>query len=341
MDRADDAVRRLHGVLARRVADRESDLDAIVADAFAAIRGLAPEQVVQAMRLVATGLAAALVESTRAGLQEAARLGSQASHDGLRAVLGSQTPPVAGWERAAQLVEARGPDGLSLSSRIHRQTATYRAELDRVLTRSLREGTSATEMARRLVDESFIKSEPIMPRAIRDLDAAVKRMSIGGGDGAYAAASRAAQDVRRLIERMVVLPRARHGMAPATEHTIDTVMRAVWKGRQDVAANAIRWLAHDRMRYQQDTVARTEMQRAYSRAFEEHAREVPAVEGLIWNTARDDDVCEVCLEHARHGVYSIDELPEMPAHPRCRCFWTHFINRALLPSEIVRRALAA
>lgn len=341
MDRTNDAVRRLHEILARRVAVRESDLDAIVADAFAAIRVLPPDQVVQAMRLAAAAFADALVTSARAGLQDAARLGAQASHDGLRAVLGAQTPPAVGWERAAQLVEARGPGGLSLSTRIHRQTATYRAELDRVLARSLREGTSARETARRLVDESFIKSEPIMPRAIRELEAAVKRMSIGGGDGAYAAASRAALDVRRSIERMVVLPRARHGMAPATEHTVDTVMRAVWKGRQDVAEKAIQWLAHDRMRYQQDTVVRTEMQRAYSSAFEEHAREVPAVEGLIWNTARDNDVCEVCLEHARHGVYSFDELPEMPAHPRCRCFWTHFINRALLPGEIVRRALAA
>jgi SPP1 gp7 family putative phage head morphogenesis protein len=340
MPRPDPEVvaRRLHKLLARRVAAHEGETDEIVAEMYRAVRDLPPGSVAAALRLAAAAYAASLTDSAHEGIREAARLGAQASHGMLRAALGRGVPPATGWEAAARAVEARGPDGLSLSSRVHRQTAVYRAQLDRVLAQGIREGTGATETARRLVNDYAIRGEPIVPRSIRALADAVKQMGVGGGDAAYAAATRAAVDVRRGIERLATMPRARHGMAPATEHMLDTVMQAVWDGKQEVADKAIRWWAHDKVRYQMETVVRTESQRAYALAFEEHARQVPAVEGLIWHSAHDEGVCEVCLELDAQ-TFAMDDHPEMPAHPRCRCRWGLAINRAALPGEIVRRAL--
>lgn len=341
MSRAEVATRRFHRALARRVSDRERDIDAVVEQMYGAVRGLPPEQVVEVMRAAGTQFAEQLTETYREALREAARLGAEASHSGLVAALGpARVPPPSGWESAARWVERRGPDGLTLSSRVHRQTVAYRAELDRVLARGLREGVSSSELVRRLVDESFIKSEPIAPQAVRRLATAVRRMGRGAGDAGYAAASRAAEHVEGIIDRLVQLPRARHGMRPATEHLAETVTRAIDAGRRDVAANAIRWWARDRMRYQQHVVARTEMQRAYSRAFEEHASEVPGVVGLTWVSARDSFVCEVCQE--RHGqTYPLGDHPDMPAHPQCRCRWIHAIDRKLALRAAVDRALAA
>jgi len=340
VDAVDAAVLRLHEVLARRVAGTEAELAAIVASAYAAIRHLPPEQVAQAMRLASQRFVEELTASAREGLRTAARLGAQASRDGLRVLLGSDTPPAVGWERAARFVEARGPDGLSLSARIHQQTTLYRHELDQVLARSLREGQGAEEMARRLVGRDIVGETAATPKAIRELEAEVRRMGVGGGDGAWAAASDAAVKVRQHIERLVSLPTARHGMAPATEHMVDAVTEAVWKGRQAVAEKALDWWARDKVAYQEKVVARTEMQRAYARAFEEHAREVPAVEGLIWNATIDGRTCEICLE-LNGQTFAFDDHPEMPAHPQCRCRWLHLINTALLSQTIVDRALAA
>ena len=43
---------------------------------------------------------------------------------------------------------------------------------------------------------------------------------------------------------------------------------------------------------------------------------------LIWTTADDERVCEECEENeGEYGIEQIDELPDIPVHPFCRCFW--------------------
>jgi SPP1 gp7 family putative phage head morphogenesis protein len=345
MARSEAVVRRLHRALARRVALSERDLDHVVAEMYDAVRGLPRQRVVEVLREAAAAYSRQLTDEIRRGLREAARLGAEASRGALVAEVGAAgrgiVPAADGWEAAARWVELRkGPDRLVLSSRVHRQTARYRGEIDRVLAEALREGVGAEELARRLVDDYLIRSQPIQSRAVRDLTQAVRRMGAGGGDDAYAAASEAAEEVGKQIRRLVELPRARHAMRPATEHALERVVQAIEAGKDQVADRALRWLAHDQARYQQKVVARTEMQRAYARAFEQHAGQLPAVEGLIWNTARDAFVCEVCQERAGQ-TFPLDDLPEMPAHPQCRCYWTHAINRAELARQIVATALAA
>lgn len=66
-------------------------------------------------------------------------------------------------------------------------------------------------------------------------------------------------------------------------------------------------------------IARTEMQFAYNSFIIDQARK-DGFDELMWVTQLDEFVCQVC--GPRHGkVYNIDNLPEIPAHPNCRCIF--------------------
>ncbi|UED72147.1 portal protein [Brevibacillus sp. HD3.3A] len=72
-----------------------------------------------------------------------------------------------------------------------------------------------------------------------------------------------------------------------------------------------------------ELIARTELSWAYNRS----AKRIYADAGFTkveWSAVIDARTCPVCRE--RHGkVYPIDEHPDIPAHPRCKC--------TLLPSD--------
>lgn len=336
------ASRRVHEAFVRRVYATERDLDRIVEDLFRELEGLPPEDVMRVMREASVDLAREVTDRMRRAVEDAARLGAESSAAALRVVAGAAAPEAsAGAEAAARWVlRRREADGLVLSSRIHRQTALYRTRLDQALEQALREGASARELVRRWRDELGLETEVVPTRAVRAMQRAVQRMGAGGGDEARAAASRVAEELRRHAARLVGGRRIGHGMRPATEELVKRVETAIARGQAEVAEKAIGWWARDKQQYQAKVVARTEMQRAFSRGVEENARAAGFVEGLIWNTLRDANVCEVCA--ARHGrVYRLDDLPDMPAHPLCRCYWTHAIDRRRALAYVVGRALAA
>lgn len=337
------ASRRVHEAFVRRVYATERDLDRVVEELFRELEGLPPEDVMRVLREASADLAREVTDRMRRAVEDAARLGAESSAAALRVVAGGAAPEAsAGAEAAARWVlRRREADGLVLSSRIHRQTALYRAQLDQALEQALREGTSAQELVRRWRDELGLQTEAVPTRAVQDLQRAVRQMGVGGGDGAVAAASQAAEDIRRHAARLLGgRQRIGHGMRPATEELLKRVETAIARGQTKVAEKAIGWWARDKQQYGAKVVARTEMQRAFSRGVEENARAAGFVEGLIWNTLRDSSVCEVCA--ARHGrVYRLDDLPDMPAHPLCRCYWTHAIDRRRALAHVVDRALAA
>ena len=72
--------------------------------------------------------------------------------------------------------------------------------------------------------------------------------------------------------------------------------------------------------YRASVIAQTEMQYAYNSFIVMEARK-DGFTKLRWVTQEDEFVCKEC--GPRHGkVYDIDALPDMPAHPSCRCAFT-------------------
>lgn len=70
-------------------------------------------------------------------------------------------------------------------------------------------------------------------------------------------------------------------------------------------------------KYRAETIARTETIRTFNTAAESRYRAAGA-QKLKWLTGRDERVCSVCFP--RDGqIYNIDDFPEIPAHPNCRC----------------------
>lgn len=72
-------------------------------------------------------------------------------------------------------------------------------------------------------------------------------------------------------------------------------------------------------------IARTEMQFAYNSFIINEARK-DGFTHLMWVTQSDEFVCAEC--GPRHGkIYRIDELPDIPAHPSCRCVYRIVLNK--------------
>ena len=66
-----------------------------------------------------------------------------------------------------------------------------------------------------------------------------------------------------------------------------------------------------------EVIARTEVMRAYNQGRIHLYRDIK-VEKVVWYTALDERVCRVC--GPLNGMeYIRDQIPAIPAHPRCRC----------------------
>jgi SPP1 gp7 family putative phage head morphogenesis protein len=67
-----------------------------------------------------------------------------------------------------------------------------------------------------------------------------------------------------------------------------------------------------------ETIARTEAMAAYSTAAKKNYAE-NGVSRVKWIKSRQEGVCEICEGYADQESFSIDSVPEQPAHPNCRC----------------------
>ena len=66
-------------------------------------------------------------------------------------------------------------------------------------------------------------------------------------------------------------------------------------------------------------IARTEMMFVYNSYLIDQARK-DGFNFLVWRTAEDELVCSECGPR-NNKAYPIDNLPQLPAHPNCRCGW--------------------
>jgi hypothetical protein len=74
-------------------------------------------------------------------------------------------------------------------------------------------------------------------------------------------------------------------------------------------------------------LARTEIVRVHGMATIEATRITPGAKGVQWRLSNRHPKLDICTEHAEYGgsdglptgVYTVDELPEYPAHPNEIC----------------------
>jgi SPP1 gp7 family putative phage head morphogenesis protein len=93
--------------------------------------------------------------------------------------------------------------------------------------------------------------------------------------------------------------------------------------------------------YRADLIAVTEVTRAYHQGNLTLYKSVPGVAGIVWKTARDEWVCEIC--RPMHGApgdldgvfMSADgRARQIPAHPNCRCTSAPVVSKGALPSTL-------
>lgn len=73
----------------------------------------------------------------------------------------------------------------------------------------------------------------------------------------------------------------------------------------------------DMPRARAQTIARTETMKAFNDVSQSQYRRY-GIEKVQWLTANDERLCEECAAHDGQQ-YDIDDAPEIPAHPNCRC----------------------
>ncbi|PIC87972.1 hypothetical protein CSV72_02155 [Sporosarcina sp. P20a] len=77
--------------------------------------------------------------------------------------------------------------------------------------------------------------------------------------------------------------------------------------------------------YESLRLARTEMAAAFGEATRQAAELNPSNKGIQWSLSNAGVACDKCIGIAGHnegkgeGVYSLETLPEYPAHPNCLC----------------------
>lgn len=77
--------------------------------------------------------------------------------------------------------------------------------------------------------------------------------------------------------------------------------------------------------YESLRLARTEMAAAFGEATRQAAELNPSNKGVKWSLSNAGVACDKCISIAGHdegkgeGVYSLETLPEYPAHPNCLC----------------------
>lgn len=84
--------------------------------------------------------------------------------------------------------------------------------------------------------------------------------------------------------------------------------------------------------YESLRLARTEMASAYGDATIQGAKMNPSSKGIKWSLSNAGVACPVCKDNANHddgmgkGVYTIDNLPQYPAHPNCLCVLSEVVE---------------
>jgi hypothetical protein len=353
--------KRIAEALERAARSGERDAVRIVREVYESIRHLPPDEAVRVLREAMGPAADRLSATIVAGMEEAARMGARgavrqlgmsASSGGASGGAGGGATGAAGatgmgggWEEAARFAETGGlkirrlgaPMGRDfLSPHLHRQGMEMVRKMEGAFGQVIREGESAMELARRMRDIEGQRIWVTQPGVVDDFEMATRRMMTSTSDPrSLAEYFDKRKEYRRYIRKLSSTA-GDMGLRAAHQHAFEQLERAIRSGKADAIERAKKWLAYDQQAYRQRVIARTQIGRAYTQGFIDNA-DVPWVVGMQWNvetgSGRKRDICDILGNQNLHGmgpgVYPMDKLPDLPAHPNCNCYFTEFIDDSL------------
>jgi hypothetical protein len=161
-----------------------ADINRLADAVWSEIATLPLEDRVAALRAISEDMVKATTDRIAAAIREAAKVGSTTTATALSATTGLSTIP--GTDVAARvadrLIARGGTGGLPLSQRIHRMTATFRANLDEAIAQGIRDGKGAFSIAER-IREAGMAGKPPAPALVKQATSLVRGMGDGGSMG--------------------------------------------------------------------------------------------------------------------------------------------------------------
>jgi hypothetical protein len=104
------------------------------------------------------------------------------------------------------------------------------------------------------------------------------------------------------------------------------VIKAVEKGNAKALDRAVNFATHQKARYNAERLARTEIARAHSTAFDYRASKNPRVIAVKYTLSTRHMIFDICDLHTKAdlygmgpGVYPLKLKPPHPFHPHCMC----------------------
>lgn len=216
-----------------------------------------------------------------------------------------------------------------LSHNLHR--ANTRGVVDglrRALIEGARHGEAASRIAQRIRDEAGHGVKISIPRQLRALEREAYAAMRASGDPK---AAQQFESTRREFERYAdKLKGTQAGTSAAANDALDKIVRAIQRNDAAAVDSAVKWWTWNREQEHQRMIARTEMSRAYSRAYVTGGKQIPWIVAWEWNT--DDNPCEEC--QALEGrIMREGEVVYPPLHPNCECYLTEVVDSSKEPTE--------
>jgi hypothetical protein len=322
----------------RLVAQIDAAVAAAASQAARELRGLTPAEIQIRSGPIIDRWVRQVTDEIEAGLRAAQRAGQ----------LGGRIPGFGGGSAsAARLTLRRVPSLASrLSPLVNWQTET-RTGLFRVLSRSVRLGEDAVQIARRFADEIGHLPAVRVAARVQRVEAAVRRAIASSGDPqALARARTSIQSVRRYAAQLGQYAeeggRTAYTLAPPARRLARALNNAVRQRSDEAVDRAVNRFVRSKQAQHQRMTARTELARAYSDDLVAEAEaQGPWVVGFRWvvetGADRESDVCDLYAGQNAFGmgagIYPVGRVPELPAHPNCMCHLDPVVDDAIGPND--------
>lgn len=133
-----------------------------------------------------------------------------------------------------------------------------------------------------------------------------------------------------------------HAPTKQLKRAYEDVLKAVTTQDKAIVKSALDKAFREKINYNNDRVARTEIARAYDASFHARMEEDELVTGMQWELSSrhpEPDICDYYAEldtGSGPGIYSKDDFPHIPAHPNCLCMMTLYTGDK--PKKITKKA---
>ena len=115
----------------------------------------------------------------------------------------------------------------------------------------------------------------------------------------------------------------------------EEVLGVVESRKTHLVDKALNKAFEQKIRYNCDRIARTELTRAYDQAFQARIEDDPQIKGFEWQLSANHPIEDICDVYADldtgngAGIYRNDDFPNLPANPNCMCMKLPVVDSVL------------